>query len=66
MNLIKETKERLDYHKEKIESLDSALGEDLSQDARLYIASEAQKALKNIKYYSELLEVLEKDKEDKK
>ena len=86
MNLIKETKTKLNYYTMKLKDMENLMkgnfdidielgkfnfhhhekGRTLTKDAEHYLRDEISKTKKNIKYYSELLEVLEKDKEDKK
>ncbi|MBE6071074.1 MAG: hypothetical protein E7208_03835 [Clostridium butyricum] len=66
MNLLKETKEKLNYSANKLEELESLNIYELSKDAIHYVRDEISKSKKYIEYYSELLEVLEKNKENKK
>lgn len=67
MNLVSETKQRLNVINAKLVDLQECLElGSLTKDCRHYIQDEISKTKRNIKYYSELLEVLEKDKEDKK
>ena len=64
MNLLRETKEKLNYSANKLEELEESLDVNgLSKDAIHYVRDEISKTKKYIEYYSELLEVLEKDKE---
>ena len=66
MNLVSETKQRLNVINAKLIDLQECLDTGrLTKDCRHYLQDEISKTKKNIKYYSELLEVLEKDKEDR-
>lgn len=67
MNLVSETKQRLNFINAKLIDLQECLElGSLTKDCRHYLQDEISKTKKNIKYYSELLEVLEKAKEDEK
>ncbi len=64
MNLVSETKQRLNVINAKLVDLQECLKlGSLTKDCRHYIQDEISKTKKNIKYYSELLEVLEGRKE---
>lgn len=62
MSLISETKYKLNYHKESLESLQSTDTSKLTKDARHYVEDEITKAKRNIKYYEEILKILESEK----
>ena len=67
MNLVSETKQRLNFINAKLIDLQECLDKgSLTKDCRHYLQDEISKTKKNIKYYSELLEVLEKDKKGEK
>lgn len=59
MNLIKETKKKLEYQKNRIEELQECFNKDISIDAQRYIKDEIVKSESNIEYYSLLLKELE-------
>lgn len=66
MNLITETKTRLNYTSIKLIDLQECFKVGYStKDAEYYLKSEISRAKKNIKYYTEILKILENDKEDK-
>ncbi|WP_252238272.1 hypothetical protein [Clostridium sp. VAP51] len=59
MNLILETKKKLDYQNNKLEDLQKCLEKPISSDANKYLSDEIVKVKRNMKYYSELLKILE-------
>jgi hypothetical protein len=59
LNLITETKKKLDYHYDNLKNLRECQKESLSIDAQRYILSEIDVANKYIQYYSEILKKLE-------
>ena len=63
MNLITETKYKLNYYKQHLEELEGCLRctntEHLTKDCIHYINDEVTKAKKNIEYYEGILKVLE-------
>ena len=59
MNLITETRYKLNYQKNNLESLLETDTSKLTKDARHYIADETAKAKRNIEYYEEIIKVLE-------
>lgn len=64
MNLLSETKQRLNFINAKLVDLQECLElGSLTKDCRHYLQDEISKTKKNIQYYSELLEVLEERKE---
>ena len=62
MNLITETRYKLNYHKVSLESLQAVDTSKLTKDARHYVEDEITKAKRNIKYYEEILKILESEK----
>ena len=62
MNLITETRYKLNYHKVSLESLQAVDTSKLTKDARHYIEDEITKSKRNIKYYDEILKILESEK----
>ena len=62
MNLVTETRYKLNYHKNNLESLQETDTSKLTKDAKHYIADEITKAKRNIEYYEGIMKVLE-DKE---
>ena len=62
MNLITETRYKLNYHKVSLESLQDVDTSKLTKDARHYIEDEITKSKRNIKYYDEILKILESEK----
>lgn len=62
MNLITETRYKLNYHKVSLESLQAVDTSKLTKDARHYVEDEITKAKRNIKYYDEILKILESEK----
>ena len=59
MNLITETRYKLNYQKNNLESLLETDISKLTKDARHYIADETAKAKRNIEYYEGIIKVLE-------
>ena len=59
MNLITETKYKLNYQKNNLESLLETDTSKLTKDARHYVEDEITKAKRNIKYYEGIIKVLE-------
>ena len=59
MNLITETRYKLNYQKNNLESLLETDTSKLTKDARHYIADEITKAKHNIEYYEGIIKVLE-------
>ena len=59
MNLITETRYKLNYQKNNLESLLETDTSKLTKDARHYIADETAKAKRNIEYYEGIIKVLE-------
>ena len=62
MNLITETRYKLNYHKVSLESLQAVDTSKLTKDARHYVEDEITKAKRNIKYYEDILKILESEK----
>ena len=62
MNLITETRYKLNYQKNNLESLLETDTSKLTKDARHYIADETAKAKRNIEYYEGIIKVLEGEK----
>ena len=62
MNLITETRFKLNYQKNNLESLLETDTSKLTKDARHYIADEISKAKRNIEYYEGIMEILEENK----
>ena len=62
MNLITETRYKLNYHKVSLESLQAVDTSKLTKDARHYVEDEITKSKRNIKYYGEILKILEREK----
>ena len=62
MNLITETRYKLNYHKVSLESLQAVDTSKLTKDARHYVEDEITKSKRNIKYYDEILKILESEK----
>lgn len=64
MNLVYETNQRITYSNARLRDLQECLKKDsLTRDAESYLRDEIRKSEKNIQYYSELLQELEKDGE---
>ena len=59
MNLITETRYKLNYQKNNLESLLETDTSKLTKDARHYINDEITKAKRNIEYYEGIIKVLE-------
>ena len=59
MNLITETRYKLNYQKNNLESLLETDTSKLTKDARHYIADEIAKTKRNIEYYEGIIKVLE-------
>ena len=59
MNLITETKYKLNYQKNNLESLLETDTSKLTKDARHYVEDEITKAKRNIEYYEGIIKVLE-------
>jgi hypothetical protein len=59
MNLIKETQRRLEYQHAKLVDLQECIEQPVTDDCKRYLNSQMENVTDNIKYYSELLEVLE-------
>ena len=60
MNLITETKTKLQGNINRLEDLEECLKSNLTRDAVHYCNEEIAKAKVNIEYYSKILEVLER------
>ena len=61
--VIKSTKNKLDYYINRKEDLINCLNEELTKDCIHFCYEEIVKADKNIDYYSSLLEILENKEE---
>ena len=59
MNLITETRYKLNYQKNNLESLLETDTSELTKDARHYVEDEITKAKRNIEYYEGVIKVLE-------
>ena len=59
MNLITETRYKLNYQKNNLESLLETDASKLTKDARHYVEDEITKAKRNIEYYEEIIKALE-------
>ena len=59
MNLIAETRYKLNYQKNNLESLLETDTSALTKDARHYVEDEITKAKRNIEYYEGIIKVLE-------
>ena len=59
MNLIIETRYKLNYQKNNLESLLETDTIKLTKDARHYVEDEITKAKRNIEYYEGIIKVLE-------
>ena len=59
MNLITETRYKLNYQKNNLESLLETDTSKLTKDAKHYINDEITKAKRNVEYYKEIIKVLE-------
>ena len=62
MNLITETRYKLNYQKNNLESLLETDTSKLTKDARHYVEDEITKAKRNIEYYEGIIKVLEVEK----
>lgn len=61
MNVLYETNQRITYSNARLRDLHECLKKDtLTKDAEFYLKDEIKKSKKNIEYYSELLQELEK------
>lgn len=64
MNLLYETKQRMNFSNSRLSDLRECLNKDtLTKDAEVFVKDEIKKSEKNIQYYSELIKQLEKDGE---
>ncbi|MBW6409019.1 helix-turn-helix domain-containing protein [Clostridium weizhouense] len=63
MNLTKITKERLAYQQATLIDLKECIQQPVTKDCLHYLRGQLDKCKRSIKYYSELLEVLEPVKE---
>ena len=59
MNLITETRYKLNYQKNNLESLLETDTSELTKDARHYVEDEITKAKRNVEYYEGVIKVLE-------
>ena len=59
MNLITETRYKLNYQKNNLESLLETDTSKLTKDARHYVEDEISKAKRNIEYYEGIMKALE-------
>ena len=59
MNLITETRYKLNYQKNNLESLLETDTSELTKDARHYVEDEITKAKRNIEYYEGIMKALE-------
>ena len=59
MNLLTETRYKLNYIKNNLDSLLETDTSKLTKDARHYVEDEIAKAKRNIEYYEEIIKVLE-------
>ena len=59
MNLITETRYKLNYQKNKLDSLLETDTSKLTKDARHYVEDEITKAKRNIEYYEGIIKILE-------
>ena len=59
MNLITETRYKLNCQKNNLESLLETDTSKLTKDAKHYINDEITKAKRNVEYYEEIIKVLE-------
>ena len=59
MNLITETRYKLNYQKNNLESLQETDTSKLTKDAKHYINDEITKAKRNIEYYEGIMKLLE-------
>ena len=59
MNLLTETRYKLNYSKNNLDSLLETDTSKLTKDARHYVEDEISKAKRNIEYYEGIMKVLE-------
>ena len=59
MNLLTETRYKLNYSKNNLESLLETDTSKLTKDAKHYVDDEIAKAKRNIEYYEKIMKVLE-------
>ena len=59
MNLLTETRYKLNYSKNNLESLQGVDTSELTKDARHYVEDEITKAKRNIEYYEGIIKILE-------
>ena len=59
MNLLTETRYKLNYSKNNLDSLLETDTSKLTKDARHYVEDEIAKAKRNIEYYEKIMKVLE-------
>ena len=59
MNLLTETRYKLNYSKNNLESLQGVDKSELTKDARHYVDDEIAKAKRNIEYYEGIMKLLE-------
>ena len=59
MNLITETRYKLNYQKNNLESLLETDTSKLTKDARHYVEDEITKAKRNVEYYEGIIKILE-------
>ena len=59
MNLVTETRYKLNYQKNNLESLLETDTSELTKDARHYVEDEITKAKRNVEYYEGIIKVLE-------
>ena len=59
MNLITETRYKLNYQKNNLKSLQETDTSKLTKDARHYVEDEITKAKRNIEYYEGIMKALE-------
>ena len=59
MNLLSETRYKLNYNKNNLESLQETDTSKLTKDARHYVEDEISKTKRNIEYYEGIIKVLE-------
>ena len=59
MNLLTETRYKLNYSKNNLESLLETDTSKLTKDAKHYVEDEIAKAKRNIEYYEGIMKILE-------
>ena len=60
IKLIKQTESKLNYYVDRFQELTEQLNTGkLTEDCCLYVKGEIKKAMKNISYYKEILDILE-------